>query len=253
MMLRHATRSSLLLCGLALGSAGLAHAGDFVISPLRVTLSREVKSTQIEVRNDDTRPLRVQMQAMAWSQDDGGKDRYVESDGLLFFPKTMEIPPGQSHIVRLGPKALPASVEDAYRLFIAELPGPEDEAATGSASVRILLRVGVAVFVAPLAPRPAAELGSPALRHGAVELTVSNTGNVHIAADRLAMVGLDREGKPLFETPFQDRYFLAGTTKRLHAQIPREQCAQLAGLQAVLVGSGVDLKRRLDVTPADCK
>jgi fimbrial chaperone protein len=253
MIFRHATQTLLVLCGLALGSIGSARAGDFVISPLRVTLSREVKSTQIEIRNDDTRPLRVQMQAMAWSQDDGGKDQYAESDGLLFFPKSMEIPPGQSHIVRLGPKALPASVEDAYRLFIAELPGPEDAAATGSASVRILLRVGVAVFVAPLEPRAAAEFRSLALHHGAAELTVSNTGNVHIAADRLAIVGLDRDGKPLFETPLQDRYFLAGTTKQLHAQIPRDQCAQLAGLQAVLVGSGVDLKRRLDVSSADCK
>jgi fimbrial chaperone protein len=252
-MLRGATRSLLCLCGLALGSAGLARAGDFVISPLRVTLSREVKSTQIEVRNDDTRPLRVQMQAMAWSQDAEGKDQYADSDALLFFPKTMEIPPGASRVVRLGPRALPTGAEEAYRMFIAELPGPEDAAGTGSASVRILLRVGVAVFVAPLVPKAGAEFGPLALRHGDVDLSLSNTGNVHIAADRLAIVGLDRAGKSVFEVPLRERYFLAGTTKRLHAQVPRELCAQLESLQAVLVGSGVDLKRRLDVVQADCR
>ncbi len=252
-MLRGATRPLLFLCGLALGSIGLARAADFVINPLGVTLSREVKTTQIEVRNDDTRPLRIQMQAMAWSQDAEGKDQYVDSDALLFFPKTMEVPPGASRVVRLGPRALPTSSEEAYRLFIAELPAPGDSAGTGSASVRILLRVGVAVFVAPLAPKAGAEFGSLELRRGSAELSVSNTGNVHIAADRLSIIGLDRDGKRLFETPLRSRYFLAGTTKRLRAQIPSGECRQLAVLEAVLVGSGVDLKRRLDVNPADCK
>lgn len=252
-MPRNATRSLLCLWGLALGSISAAYGGDFVISPLWVTLSRTVKSTQIEVRNDDTRPLRVQMQPMAWSQDAEGKDQYVDSDALLYFPKAMEIPPGSSRVVRLGPKALPASAEDAYRLFIAELPGPEEAAGTGSASVRILLRVGVAVFVEPLAPKLEGEIASFALRGGAAELTVRNTGNVHFAADRLAIVGLGRDGKPLFETPLRERYFLAGTTKRLRAQIPRAQCGQLAALQAVLVGSGIDLKRRLDASRADCQ
>jgi len=251
-MPRSVTRLLLCLCSLALGSIGLAHAGDFVISPLRVTLSREVKSTQIEVRNDDTRPLRVQMQAMAWSQDAQGDDRYADSEALLFFPKTMEIPPGASRVVRLGPRALPASQEDAYRLFIAELPGPGDATGTGSASVRILLRVGVAVFVAPLEPKERAEFASFELRRGSAELTVRNTGNVHVAADRLSLVGLDHDGKRLFETPLRSRYFLVGTTRRLSAQIPSGQCRQLAALEAVLVGSGVDLKRRLDVSPADC-
>lgn len=252
-MPRGATRLLLCLCALALGPLGPARAADFVISPLRVTLSREVKSAQIEVRNDDKRPLRVQMQAMAWSQDAEGNDRYVQSDGLLFFPKVMEVPPGASRVLRLGPRALPASAEDAYRLFIAELPGPEDAKGTGSANVRILLRVGVAVFVAPLAPKAGAEFHLFELHHGSAGLTVSNTGNVHIAADRLSIVGLDRGGKPLFETPLRTRYFLTGTTKRLHAQIPSEQCTRLAALEAVLVGSGIDLKRRLDVSPADCK
>lgn len=252
-MLRYATRSFLCLCGLALGWISAVSASDFVINPLQVTLSHEVKSAQIEIRNDDTQPLRVQLQAMTWSQDADGKDGYVESDGLLYFPKAMEIPAGGSQIVRLAPRAVPASVEDTYRLFIAELPRPDDARSTGSASVRVLLRVGVAVFVDPLAPKPGGEIGSLALHGGVATLSVTNTGNVHFAADRLAIVGLDRDGKTLFETPVRDRYFLAGTTKRLRVQIPREQCGQLAALEAVLVGTGIDLERRLDVSRADCQ
>jgi len=252
-MLRTATRSLLCLCGFALGWVSAAQAAEFVISPLRVTLNRVAKSTQIEIRNDDKRPLRIQMQAMAWSQDAEGRDGYAESDGLLYFPKAMEIPAGESRIVRLAAKALPASVEDTYRLFVEELPGAEEPRSTGGATVRILLRVGVAVFVEPLAPRASGEIESLELHGGVAELTVTNTGNVHIAADRLALVGWSRDGKQLFATPLSDRYFLAGITKRLRAPIPAEHCAQLAALEAVLVGSRIDLRRRLDVSRADCQ
>jgi len=252
-MPRRAIGFVLCACALALGWSAAAPAAEFVISPLRVTLSRAVKSTQIEVRNDDTRPLRVQLEGMAWSQDAEGRDRYTESDALLYFPKSMEIPAGSARIVRLAAKAPPASVEDTYRLFIAELPSPGDTRDAGSASVRVLLRVGVAVFVEPLAPKASGEIGSLALHGGVADLTVTNTGNIHFAVERLAVVGLGRDGKQLFETPLQDRYFLAGTTKRLRARIPREHCGQLAALEAVAVGSRIDLKRRLDVSRADCQ
>ena len=109
------------------------------------------------------------------------------------------------------------------------------------------------VFVEPLAPKAAGEIGSLALHRGVAELTVTNTGNIHFAADRLAIVGLGRDGKQLFETPVRARYFLAGTTKRLRAQIPREHCAQLAELEAVVASPRINLKRRLDVSRADCR
>jgi fimbrial chaperone protein len=252
-MRAYAIRSLLCVGAIAMGSAFDVCAAEFAINPLRVTLSHTVKSAQIEIRNDDKRPLRVQIQAAAWSQDAEGKDSYVDSDALLYFPKAAEIPAGNSRIVRLAAKVPPASIEDTYRLFIQELPEPSEPRTAGSATVRILLRVGVPVFVEPLVPKAGGEIGALALHHGVSELAVSNTGNVHFAADRFAIVGLDRDGKKLFETPLQDRYFLAGTTKRLRAQIPREHCAQLATLEAVLVGSRIDLKRRLDVSQADCQ
>jgi fimbrial chaperone protein len=248
-MPRNAIRAVLCTFALALGWIAAAPAAEFVISPLLVTLSRAAKSTQIDIRNEDKSPLRIQMQAMEWSQDAEGNNQYAESDALLYFPKAMEIPAGESRIIRLAARALPASVEDAYRLYIEELPGaPEGgRSGGGGADVRILLRVGVAVFVEPLAPKASGEIESLELRGNVAELTVHNTGNVHIAADRLALVGLGRDGKQLFATPLNDRYFLAGATRRLRAPIPAEHCAQLTALEAVVVSPRIDLKRRLDV------
>jgi len=228
-------------------------AAEFGISPLLVTLSRTAKSAQIEIRNSDARPLRVQIQAMAWSQDTDERDRYVESDSLLYFPKAAEIPAGEARIVRLAAKALPTRIEEAYRLFVEELPVPDEALDHGATKVRILLRVGVAVFVAPLESKASGEIVSLDLQHGVAQLILRNTGNVHFRAEQFSLVGLDRDGKQRFVTNLSDRYFLAGATKRLQSRLPSEHCVHLAALEATVRASRIELKRRVDVAPAECK
>src|SRR5215468_5816852 len=121
-------------------------AGEFTINPLRISLDRATRASEVTVRNDDIVPLRMQVEAMTWRQDAQGKDQYEAAEGLLHFPRAMEIPPGESRIVRLGVRAAPVTTEDAYRLFIEELPPPPSADAVPSqgTSLRIFLRVGVA-------------------------------------------------------------------------------------------------------------
>src|SRR5271169_816467 len=126
-------------------------ASDFTINPLQVSLEGSNRASEVVVRNDDSTPLRMQVQAMSWRQDAEGKDQYEVADDLLYFPRAMEIAPGESRIVRVGVKSVPVSREEAYRLFIEELPpaappSPEPQ----GASLRVFLRIGVAVFVAPV-------------------------------------------------------------------------------------------------------
>ena len=108
---------SLVAVVVVLASARAA-AGEFVINPLRVTLDRTTRATEVVVRNDDKTPLRMQVQAMTWTQNVDGVDQYEPADALLYFPRTMEIPPGESRIVRVGVRAAPVTREEAYRLFI---------------------------------------------------------------------------------------------------------------------------------------
>ncbi len=143
------------------------------------------------VRNDDTTPLRMQVQAMTWTQDAKGTDQYEPADGLLYFPRTMEIPPGESRIVRVGVRAAPVTREETYRLFIEELPSASasDEQAQGT-SLRIFLRVGVAVFVAPAKPERRGEITRLGVKGRQVEWAVANDGNVHIRADQVELAGI---------------------------------------------------------------
>jgi len=121
-----------------MGSA-LATAGDFVINPLRVTMDRTSRASEVSVRNDDTVPLRMQVEALTWRQDASGADQYEPAEGLLYFPRVLEIPPGESRIVRVGVRAAPVSREEAYRLFFEELPPPGGNPNAGT-SLQVLLR-----------------------------------------------------------------------------------------------------------------
>ncbi len=85
------------------------------------------------------------------------------------------------------------------------------------------------------------------------EWVVANTGNVHLRAERVEMIGLARDGTKLFEEQFQERYFLAGVVKTLRFEVPAEKCGQLATLEVAVSGENLDLKRQLDVSPGSCR
>jgi fimbrial chaperone protein len=248
------TASRLASLLLALAVAGHAAAGEFVINPLRLTLDRSARASEIVVRNDDKAPLRLQVEAMRWTQDAQGVDRYEPSDGLLYFPRTMEIPPGESRIVRVGVRGTPVTSEDAYRLFIEELPpaSTSSEQVQGT-SLRIFLRIGVAVFVAPVQPDRKAEITGLAIAGRQGEWSVKNAGNVHIRADQIEVAGLSRDGGRLFVTPFADRYFLPGVTRTMRFEVPADACSALATVEASVLADRVNLARKLDVAPGACK
>ncbi len=243
----------LLALSLLCGWAGSTNGAEFVINPLRVDLDRTHKAGEFVVRNEGTEPLRMQLQAMSWKQDTQGKDQYESDESLIFFPRTMEIPPGATRVVRLGVKAAPVTREDAYRLFVEELPGSTPGPIAPGASLKVLLRVGVAVFVAPAQPEIAGAISSLEMQGGQVAWSVANTGNVHFRADQLELSGHARDGTQLFLEKVDDRYFLAGTTKQMRFRVPPELCGRLSSVEARVAAEKVDLKRGIDVDISRCR
>ena len=87
-------RSFWLVLG-ALGAfAPMTEAAEFTINPLQVRLDRTSRASEIVVRNDDSAPLRMQVQAMTWRQDADGQDQYEPADDLLYFPRARRFPRG---------------------------------------------------------------------------------------------------------------------------------------------------------------
>lgn len=240
-----------LVVALAAWAPALA-AGEFAIVPLRLDLDRTARAAEVTIRNDDGAPLRMQVEARSWRQGVDGRDLYEPTDALIYFPRALEIPPGESRIVRVGIRGAPVTSEESYRLFIEQLPPSSPEPPPAGATLRVLLRVGVPVFVAPAQAERKAEITRLEFKDSQVQWTATNAGNVHFVADRVELAALSRDGTRLHVQRYQERYFLAGVVKSMQASIPRELCPQVAALEASVLGEGLDLTRKIDVEHGAC-
>lgn len=166
-------------------AAGTATAGSLSVSPVRVSLTVAAPITALTVQNGGDEPAVVQLESTLWSQLDGA-DHYEPSRDLIATPPIFTVPAHGSQIVRVGlRRAADPRRELTYRLYLQEIPPPPSPDFVG---MRVALRLGVPVFVAPLvAGTPA--LQCEALRGADSTLSVAcqNNGSAHVRIVSLAL------------------------------------------------------------------
>lgn len=232
---------------------GLCWAGEFAVNPIRLDLGPTVRSGVITVRNEGKEKIGFQMQAMQWTQDDQGQDRYEETQDLVFFPKLMTVAAGEEGVIRVGTKVAVVPQEKTYRLFIEELPGAiKPQQGTGP-QLNVTIRFAAPIFVRPLKPEDALELQKIDLSSGELSLVARNSGNQHQFIEGIRLKGTDRTGREVYAMTLADRYLLAGTSKRYSTTIPKEQCAQIAQLAIEVKTDKVSQSGKLEVERAMCQ
>jgi len=240
--------------GLAV-AAPRGQAADFSVSPMIIEFQRGVRSAEIQVRNLDQRPIRFQVRGTDWSQDESGKNLYADSRSLIWFPRALQLGPGESRIIRVGVRATPAAQEQAYIVFLTEVPLDESQAEKAQgARVQLVLSVSVPIFVPPAKPQPGGTVESFELRGGKVDVAIGNGGNQHFSYREAVIVGVDPDGAEKFRQNVRGRTLLAGSRQRFEVRIPDETCGQLRELVLTLTTpEQTEIKRRLDVSRADCE
>lgn len=206
-----------------------ARAGEWRVSPIRLDLGRDAKSGVLTVFNESDDRLQVQMAAMEWTQDADGKDRYADSDDILFFPRIMIFDKKEEKILRAGIQIPAAAKEKTYRLFIEEIPGPRTP--QEGTAVAIAIRFGVPIFVHPLKEEPRGEVGPLTMSAGTLRVPVKNTGNVHLVIQSLLLKGKDGKGAEILSKELSGWYLLAGASRVYATDIPAEACGNLSGLE----------------------
>ena len=232
-----------------------SRAADFAVSPMIIEFQRGVRSAEIQVRNLDQQPIRFQIRGTDWSQDASGKNNYTDSKSLIWFPRAIELAPGESRIIRVGVRAMPASKEQAYTVFLTEVPVGEWQGGTkGGAQIRLLLSVSVPVFVPPAKPNPGGAVESAELRGGQLSVVIANGGNRHFSYREAVIIGLDSGGAARFTHKVQGRTLLSGSRQDFTVRVPEDACRQLTELTLTLITSEKpEIKHRLDVSRADCE
>ena len=232
-----------------------SRAADFAVSPMGLELEQGARSGTINVRNFDKQPIRFEVRGMEWSQDESGRNIYADSKSLIWFPRALELAPGESRIIRVGVRATPASREQAYTVFLKEvvLGGAQAGQARG-AQIQLLLSVSVPVFVPPAKPVPGGTIESVELRGGRLNIVVANGGNRHYSYQDAVIVGRGVDGTEKFRQKVRGRTLLAGSRQRVELSIPPDACRQSRALAVTLTSSEQsEIKRQLDVSRADCE
>lgn len=169
---------------------GNADAAVFGVSPIRIDLTPDTRTAVVNVSNDDTRKLYFQAKLVEWTQTPDGKDQYAESKDLVFFPAIFTIEPGEKRIIRVGSKGPILPAHRAYRLFIEELPDPNDRGAGAGAQVAVRMRFGVPIIVGKGEARPVIVEATAA--PGAVKALIRNEGDRMVRFDELTLASGER-------------------------------------------------------------
>ena len=196
-----------------------AGAGSFQVNPIRVDMAKGATTAAITVRNDGEDAIVVQSSVVAWSQD-SGQEVYAPTTEALVTPPIMTVPPGGEQIVRVGLRRTPDPQRElTYRLYLQEVPPPPKPGFTG---LQVALRVGLPVFVAPLAPGVRRLEWSAQIRpDGAILLAAQNTGNAHVQVTDFEL-RLPGAGEP-FAHESSLAYVLAGQRRQWTLSAPTDR------------------------------
>jgi len=210
-------RCILRLIAAVLLAAGLAPAAasTFSLAPIRVNLSSTHRIGVVTLHNDGDAPVTVQIRACAWSQR-RGEDRYVTAIDLITAPPMFVVAPHAEQIVRIALRREEQSpLERAYRVFFEEVPEPGNGPVNG---LRVYLRIGIPVFVAPAAPHPGVLVWrARALRPGTLAVSATNEGREHVQVINFDL-RIGARSEPLAVAA--SRYVLPGHTVTWQVPLP---------------------------------
>ncbi len=207
----------LLAIGLLCSAA--ANAGNYGVSPLDVQFTTQQKSTVLTVTSDDSKPISLRLRAMRWTQNDKGEDIYEESPDLIFFPKRLELKPGDKKIVRVGINETPSGEERAYRLFLEEL-APPTAPGDGQTKLSVLINIGIPVFVSSADAVAVLKTEKASVtKAGNLNIQLANKGTSRARISRISL----NDGTLVSES-IPSRYLFPGISKSFEIKVPTALC-----------------------------
>ena len=169
---------------------------------------------------------------MAWDEDSRTGMKLAPTEDIVVFPTVLELKAGDTRSLRLGAVVPFGPIEKTYRVFLEELPAPEKPQARST--VRVLTRVGIPVFLAPVKALEDIRVSPVTLAKAGASVDVENTGNVHLRVDSVRVEGFGQGGAKVFEKQAQGWYMPRRRAQALRGGGPEGRLRQ--GPQAGRLG-----------------
>jgi fimbrial chaperone protein len=223
---------------------------QFSLNPVRVFFDGANKTNIITVHNDSDEEITLQLNAFKWEQDDKGKDVYSPTKDIIFFPRIVKIKPAEDKIIRLGTRVIRKGREQTYRLYLEEIPTPSTSETT---TVRLVMKVGVPIFIAPSHVDAKGKIEKAALTKGNLDLAINNEGTIHFIVRAIRVAGIDDSGNEIYKTDIGGKYILGGNRKDFSFVIPQEDCHRLKTLNIDVDTDRLSLGEKLAVHETMCQ
>ncbi len=227
-----------------------AGGASFDIKPVRLELSNENQLDKLAINNFSDSDFSIQIRAYEWRQNDKGEDVYSETQDIIIFPKITTIKSGEEAYIRIGTKVSAGKTEKPYRIYIEEMPS--GGAGKQGANIRLYTKVGIPVFIRPLAVESRVEIENASVNAGILDVKVINGGNTHFIVTGIHVQGFDAAGKASFERDIGGWYLLSGTEKVYSTQIPPEVCGGIRTLNIEVQTKETTLTQQLPLNGNLC-
>jgi fimbrial chaperone protein len=202
-----------LLSLLSLFVCSAVQAQQVSISPLRVAFKGDQQSEILTLRNVSNAPFTVQPKVMKWTQRDG-KDVFEPTREVLVAPPIVEVPAGETQVIRLSLRRAPDAKEElAYRVFVQQVAALQK---SNSSTLSFSWSLSLPIFVAPLSDLSTPNLEWVGQTNGkTLELAVTNPGVQHIQVKSIKV-----ESAVASTSSSQMIYVLGGQTGKLSVAAP---------------------------------
>jgi len=227
-----------------------AFSGELRVTPVKLIFDQQFKNGIITVINEGDEPIQVEIKAVEWTQNAEGKDQYIQTEDIIFFPKVLKLDKGEQRAVRAGIKSAPISKEKTYRLFIKELPKATPE--TQGTQIRFAVQFALPIFAKPVKEEIKGEIKSITHETGKLKIDVHNTGNAHFRIESIQVKGLDSKGMESFSKDITGWYLLAGVTRTFETTIAQEVCLDTAKVSVEVKSEPLMLHDEMDIIKTLC-
>jgi fimbrial chaperone protein len=224
---------------------------DFTVNPVTISFDAGQKTTILTVKNQSDESLTLQLSAFRWAQDEDGKDGYIPTNDIVLFPKILTIEKESERLIRMGIQVPPGSVEKTYRIYLEEIPQPQ-QALSGSAVLRTVMKIGVPVFVSPVKKDAMGEIDKLELTKGNLMISVHNSGNYHFIIKSVTVKGIDDSGRAIYSNEFGGWYLLEGRARVFRTKVPEDICRKVRQFHVDVSADILSLKEKLNVLQGQC-
>ncbi len=191
---------------------GLASAGEFSVSPIRLNLSGAARSQLLTISNIGSTPARFLVRSAGWTVTEAGAVELSGDDQLVVFPASFVVAPKASQNIRVGTDQTATNTEQTWRIVLEELPNPDAPSGAGT-TINVLSVLSVPVFMPPLAARKSMDLTLQSATGVTATVVISNTGNAHEMVSAVSVTAM--RGEEVAAQAQQEGWYLLPGKRRV--------------------------------------